>query len=100
MAARAEAIVVDRSGNTARRPRYTVETYDDRFIDHRLGPRSISRKTSIITRIVQRLPVKILVTPGQPLAKLLRVSVETTIDAELEEVVNEQRKSSDLLTGR
>jgi membrane fusion protein (multidrug efflux system) len=54
------------------------------------------------TKIVQRLPVKIVVTPGQPLAKLLRVglSVETTIHTGLEDVVDEQRRSSDRVTGR
>jgi membrane fusion protein (multidrug efflux system) len=56
--------------------------------------------TGNFTEIVQWLPIKILVTPRQPLAKLLRVSVETAIDTELEEGVNEQRKSSDRLTGR
>jgi membrane fusion protein (multidrug efflux system) len=50
---------------------------------------------------VQRLPVKIVVTPGQPLAKLLRVglSVETTIHTGLEDIVGEQRRSSDRVTG-
>jgi membrane fusion protein (multidrug efflux system) len=57
--------------------------------------------TGNFTKIVQRLPVKIVVTPGQPLAKLLRVglSVETTIHTGLEDVVGEQRKSSDRVTG-
>jgi hypothetical protein len=58
--------------------------------------------TGNFTKIVQRLPVKIVVTPGQPLAKLLRVgmSVETTIHTGLENVVvDEQRRSSDRLIG-
>jgi len=57
--------------------------------------------TGNFTKIVQRLPVKIVVTPGQPLAKLLRVglSVETTIHTGLEDIVGEQRRSSDRVTG-
>jgi hypothetical protein len=41
------------------------------------------------TKIVQRLPVKIIVAPDQPLARLLRVgmSVETTIHTRLADVV-------------
>lgn len=57
--------------------------------------------TGNFTKIVQRLPVEIVVTPGQPLAKLLRVglSVETTIHTGLEDVVDEQPRSSDRLIG-
>jgi len=53
------------------------------------------------TKLAQRLPVKIVVTPGQPLARLLRVglSVETTIHTGLEDVVAEQRKASDGVPG-
>ena len=45
--------------------------------------------TGNFTKIVQRLPVKIIVAPGQPLARLLRVgiSVETTIHTGLADVV-------------
>ena len=52
--------------------------------------------TGNFTKIVQRLPVKINLDPGQPLAKLLRVgfSVETTIHTRLEDVVDEQRRST------
>jgi membrane fusion protein (multidrug efflux system) len=48
------------------------------------------------------LPVKITVDPNQPLAKLLRVgfSVETTIHTGLEDVVDEQRRSSSRVTER
>ena len=51
--------------------------------------------TGNFTKIVQRLPVKIDVAPGQNLAKLLRVgfSVETTIHTGLENVVREQAAS-------
>jgi membrane fusion protein (multidrug efflux system) len=48
--------------------------------------------TGNFTKIVQRLPVKIVVSPTQKLAKLLRVgfSVETTIHTGLEDLVGEQ----------
>ncbi|HLH12444.1 MAG TPA: HlyD family secretion protein [Methylovirgula sp.] len=56
--------------------------------------------TGNFTKIVQRLPVKIVLTPGQPLAKLLRVgfSVETTIHTGLENVVDEQMRSRQRVT--
>jgi membrane fusion protein (multidrug efflux system) len=65
------------------------------------APIAPNNATGNFTKIVQRLPVKIVVTPGQPLAKLLRVglSVETTIHTGLEDVVEEQRRSSDRLIG-
>jgi membrane fusion protein (multidrug efflux system) len=65
------------------------------------APIAPNNATGNFTKIVQRLPVKIEVTPGQPLAKLLRVglSVETTIHTGLEDVVGEQRRSSDRVTG-
>ena len=47
--------------------------------------------TGNFTKIVQRLPVKILVLPGQPLAGLLRagMSVETTIYTNLTNIVKQ-----------
>lgn len=56
--------------------------------------------TGNFTKIVQRLPVKILILPGQPLAHLLRagMSVETTIHTNLADVVNQQRKLQTPLT--
>jgi membrane fusion protein (multidrug efflux system) len=59
------------------------------------APIEPNNATGNFTKIVQRLPVKIVVSPNQPLAKLLRVgySVETTIHTGLEDVVDEQRHS-------
>ena len=56
--------------------------------------------TGNFTKIVQRLPVKIVVSPTQKLAKLLRVgfSVETTIHTGLEDVVGEQNGSLSRVT--
>ncbi|MDB5575916.1 MAG: secretion protein HlyD family protein [Bradyrhizobium sp.] len=66
------------------------------------APIAPNNATGNFTKIVQRLPVKIVVTAGQPLAKLLRVglSVETTIHTGLEDVVYEQRRSTNRMTGR
>jgi membrane fusion protein (multidrug efflux system) len=66
------------------------------------APIAPNNATGNFTKIVQRLPVKIVVASGQPLAKLLRVglSVETTIHTGLEDVVYEQSRSTRLVTGR
>jgi membrane fusion protein, multidrug efflux system len=65
------------------------------------APIQPNNATGNFTKIVQRLPIKIDVDPNQPLAKLLRVglSVETTIHTGLEDVANEQRHSTSLVTG-
>ena len=49
--------------------------------------------TGNFTKIVQRLPVKIVFAPNQPLVRLLRVgmSVETVVDTGLHDVVAQQR---------
>ncbi len=56
--------------------------------------------TGNFTKIVQRLPVKILVSPNQPLARLLRagLSVETTIDTHLVDVAALQAHSDARVT--
>ena len=52
--------------------------------------------TGHFPQIVQRLPVKIVVAPHQPLARLLRVgmSVETTVHTDLADVVAAQRRDA------
>ncbi len=56
--------------------------------------------TGNFTKIVQRLPVKILVSPNQPLAKLLRAgfSVETTIHTGFANVVGAQSRTGARVT--
>lgn len=58
--------------------------------------------TGNFTKIVQRLPVKIVLSPAQRLAQLLRVgmSVETTIDTGLADVIASQRRSPAPVTAR
>jgi membrane fusion protein (multidrug efflux system) len=60
------------------------------------APIEPNNATGNFTKIVQRLPVKIVVSPNQPLGELLRVgfSVETTIHTGLEDVVEEERHST------
>ncbi len=60
------------------------------------APISPNNATGNFTKIVQRLPVKIVLSPNQKLAELLRVgfSVETTIHTGLENVVGEQENSA------
>ena len=56
--------------------------------------------TGNFTKIVQRLPVKILVSPGQDEARLLRIgfSVETTVHTGLADVVARQRGNPSSVT--
>ena len=56
--------------------------------------------TGNFTKIVQRLPVKIVVRGDQPLARLLRagMSCETTVDTELDDVVGQQRRDDRRIT--
>ena len=56
--------------------------------------------TGNFTKIVQRLPVKIVVDAGQPLARLLRagMSVEVVVDTQLDNVVDQQANSSGRVT--
>jgi len=58
--------------------------------------------TGNFTKIVQRLPVKIVLAPGQPMAKLLRLgfSVETTVDTGLDNVAAEQAHASGMVTAK
>ncbi|KNY21797.1 hypothetical protein AKJ13_15620 [Methylobacterium sp. ARG-1] len=58
--------------------------------------------TGNFTKIVQRLPVRVDIEPGQPLARLLRAgfSVETTVHTELEDVVAEQSRTERPVTER
>ena len=64
------------------------------------SPIPSNNATGNFTKIVQRLPVKIVVAPHQPLARLLRVgmSVETIVDTGLTDVVAEQRRAADSVT--
>ena len=56
--------------------------------------------TGNFTKIVQRLPVKVVVDPDQPLARLLRagMSVEVVVDTGLDNVVEQQANSSARVT--
>lgn len=60
------------------------------------SPLPPANATGNFTKIVQRLPVKILILPGQPTARLLRagMSVETTIYTKFENVVGQQKKAA------
>ena len=61
--------------------------------------RGAGSATGNFTKIVQRLPVKTIVAPDQPLARLLRVgmSVETTIHTRLADVVAAYRDPEERL---
>lgn len=64
------------------------------------APIPANNATGNFTKIVQRLPVKIVLSDNQPSAKLLRVglSVETTIHTGLENVVRDQENSPNRIT--
>lgn len=66
------------------------------------APLAPENATGNFTKIVQRLPVKITLIPGQPLAKLLRLgfSVETTVHTSLSDVVGAQEKSDKAVTAK
>ncbi|GAN55827.1 HlyD family secretion protein [Tanticharoenia sakaeratensis] len=58
--------------------------------------------TGNFTKIVQRLPVKIVLAPNQPLARLLRLgmSVETTVDTGLADVAAHQNTAPGTVTAK
>jgi membrane fusion protein (multidrug efflux system) len=64
------------------------------------SPVPSANATGNFTKIVQRFGVKILVTPGQSLARLLRagLSVETTIHTGLANVAGEQAHAAGRVT--
>ncbi|MGI4747736.1 MAG: HlyD family secretion protein [Janthinobacterium lividum] len=66
------------------------------------APIQPNNATGNFTKIVQRLPVKIVVSPGQDLARLLHIgfSVETYVDTGLADVTARQQGSPDRVTGR
>jgi membrane fusion protein (multidrug efflux system) len=66
------------------------------------APIEPNNATGNFTKIVQRLPVKIIATPGQELAKLLRIglSVETYIDTRRPDVIGHQESGADRIIGR
>ncbi len=66
------------------------------------APIQPNNATGNFTKIVQRLPVKILVAPGQNEARLLRLgfSVETTIETGLADVRGQQRDTPMRVTAR
>jgi membrane fusion protein (multidrug efflux system) len=61
-----------------------------------LSPIPPNNATGNFTKIVQRLPVKIVPYPNQPLARLLRIgmSVETIVDTHLEDVAAAHRNAA------
>ena len=92
--------------------RIHVDAYDimlDGFVDSlppasgaAFGAIQPNNATGNFTKIVQRLPVRILVSPGQNEARLLRMgfSVETTIYTGLADVRREQRGDAARITER
>jgi membrane fusion protein (multidrug efflux system) len=66
------------------------------------APIEPNNATGNFTKIVQRLPVKIIASPGRDLARLLRIglSVETYIDTRQVHAVGQQGSVPGRLTGR
>ena len=66
------------------------------------APIQPNNDTGNFTKIVQRLPVKVVVAPGQNEARLLRIglSVETTIETGLVDVKGQQRDTPMRVTAR
>ncbi|XAO72056.1 MAG: HlyD family secretion protein [Acetobacteraceae bacterium] len=66
------------------------------------APLAPENATGNFTKIVQRLPVKIVISPDQPLANLLRMgfSVETTIYTGNAHIVGRQAKTSEAITDK
>lgn len=66
------------------------------------APLAPENSTGNFTKIVQRLPVKITLTPGQPWARLLRLglSVETTVHTGLSDVVGAQVRTDRAVTDK
>ena len=66
------------------------------------SPIEPNNATGNFTKIVQRLPLKILIAPNQSEARLLRLglSVETTIDTGLANVKGDQREKPGRVTAR
>jgi membrane fusion protein (multidrug efflux system) len=85
-----DAYNIDLSGTVVDVPAATGTTFT---------PLPPENATGNFTKIVQRLPVKIIVAPDQPLARLLRVgmSVETTIHTRLADVVAAYRDPGERL---
>ena len=92
---------------------FTVDAFPDQVIEGRLdsfAPASGAKfsllppenATGNFTKIVQRLPVKITLTPGQDLVRLLRIgfSVETTIDTGLADVAARQQGTPARISAR
>ena len=86
-----DAYDVDLRGHVASLPAASAATF---------SPLPPSNATGNFTKIVQRLPVEIVVDRDQPLARLLRagMSVEVVVDTNLDDVVGAQRRQPGRVT--